>query len=282
MNAITIACSVLYFVSMMCNALGLYLLTVVRPLTNSKFLLTNLAFSEIFLSAVHIGEYFVRAYLSAQAILIIDKVLTTIWLIQYSAMLSLSIDRFIAIKYPLKYRIMVTKKRLKLAVSAAWLSMITFGASFSYATWFVLFGTYFWIIVDFIFLIISVVTYAFIFIKILQSRRFGNNNQSRTDSRRQRFVMNREIKFFKIVGWLVSSFILLFFIPDTIMLVTKSGFDPTMAVFTGIAWPMGFIADPIIYVFMQDDLRSLFKKRILKMKSNEQLSRQDTTQDTSL
>ncbi len=254
----------LYFVSVLLNCLGLYLLTAFKPMSNSKFLLANLAGTDIVVSVVQITYNFIYAFSGKDVFLIFERVLGTIWLSYYFSVFFLTIDRLIAVRFPWKYRAVVTKKRLKFSILVAWLLLVILGTSlFLSNEWFEYFLKYTWLVLDVTFLTTCAITYGIIFTKILQRRRFGNNNDEETSNeRRQRLVINREKKFVKIVALIMISFLMLILIPDLIMHQWDS---EKLQAFSNIAWPMALIMDPVVYIFLQDDLRSLLKRRVFNI-----------------
>ncbi len=121
--------NVLYLIAALLNGLGIYLLTVVRPLSNGKFLLANLAVTEIIVSVTNVAGSLVRAF-SASFSNVSRNCLAIAWLGYYSSVFFLTIDRLVAIQFPLRYRVVITKKRVKLAILLAWILVIALGTSF--------------------------------------------------------------------------------------------------------------------------------------------------------
>ena len=247
-EVITYIAIVLYSVAILLNGLGIYLLTSCRPLSNSKFLLTNLAVTEIVPSGIYIVfSCGIRGISSVFGV--------TVGLAYYSAIFFLTIDRLIATRFPLKYRVLITKKRLKLAIGTALILEMIIGVSS--VLWPMFLTLNMWIVLDVTFIVLCVLTYGYIFTKIFLRRRFDNNGQERNEGRRQRLMMNRERKFVKIAGLIIFSFVLLILMPDIILHQYASNW-------VGILFPIGIVADPVIYIFVQDDLRSLLKRRVFR------------------
>ncbi len=256
---------VLFIVSLLLNCLGVHLLTAIKPVSNSKVILCNLAVTEILLCVTEI------AFNLEPANLFVRALLGVVWLAYYSSILFLTIDRLIAIRLPLKYRVVITKKRLKLAIGTAWTLAMMFGTSFYFVSgWSFLFWKYASIVLDVTFIALCVLTYGYIFVKIFLRRRFDDNGQETNDGRRQRLIINRERKFVKIAGLIVFSFVLLALVPDIILYQYGSNW-------VGIFLPVGIITDPVIYIFLQDDLRSLLKRRVLRRSGDKAPTRQETT-----
>ncbi len=268
LKVILIVSSLIHLFSIFLNVLGVYLLTAIKPLSIGKFLLTNLAVSEIILSGVQIAVNSIRAFVRIEENTDADKVRATIWLVYYSSVFFLTIDRLIAINFPLRYRVLITKKRLKLAILVVWTLATALGASFFiYGNLFISFWNMTWMVLDVAFIILAVTTYGFIFFKILRRRRFENNDQ---DGRRQHFIMSREKKFVKIAGLIIGTFLFLFLIPDTI----KYGYPSLEALL--LTYPIGILLDPVIYIFLQEDLRSLLKRSVFQTDNGANHAQQDT------
>ncbi len=258
---LNILSSFLYFVSICFNASGVYLITTKR-LSNSRTLLVNLAAVEIVLSATKLLFNFLRLFPVAGGFSIVLKFATTSWMLYYFAMYYLTIDRLIGVVYPLKYKLMITKRRLNWAILSKWLLVLFTRISFSLSNeWYhYIFKKFTPITFDVIFLILCAVTYGSILVKILASRRLRESQRDDT-ARRPRFDINRNRKFFKSVALIIVSSILLIFIPDVFFHIYPLR---NLIVFEGlnVVWAFALILDPIIYIFWQDDLKLLLKRKI--------------------
>ncbi len=242
------------------SSLGIYLLCATKPLNNNKILLINLALSGIVSSAVQIVSSYLNHYLTdAGKILIVQKISATSANAYYFAIYLLTADRLIATLNPLKYRIFVTKKRLKRVIIASWSLILILEISFFLSTeWFKLFDKHMWVTYDIIFAILCFTTYGLIFLKI-RSRRWFNNDK----------------KFFKITSLIVLSFIIFILVPNILFHLYAYKYKALLE-FLVIMWLTGMMVDPIIYIFLQPDLRSLLKDKFCRRNIEEPSLQQET------
>ncbi len=250
------------------NVLGIYLLRAARTSSNSRFLLINLASSEIVLSTAQVIYFCSSFYTSFEIKLIILKIQLMTILIYYFSMFLLTIDRLVAILFPLKYRVSVTTRLLTRVVLAICVLAVCFGVSlFLSNDWFDFCWKYIWILLDVVYFILCCGTYTLIFYKMRSSRRLEKSLPQINAERRQRLAFNRERKFFKIVGMIIISFIVLIMVPDVLFYyfkVTESSLFVKAGNLLYMIWLTGFIADPVIFIFLQQDLRSLLKSKLCK------------------
>ncbi len=251
--------SFICLVSIILNSLGMYLLRAAKPLSNSKLLLINLAASEIFNSVIQIIFSFVRTFPDEETIFILRKCSATSWHFFYAAMYLLTIDRLIAALFPMKYRVSATPKRLARAILAIWILVLVLGTSFFVSNvWFKFFERHMWVGFDVTFMVVCSATYGLIFVKIRSRTWFGNNK-----------------KFFKISSFIILSFVIFNLFPDIIFLLYSHGRRIVLESLC-IVWFSRMVLDPMIYIFLQAELRSLLKTKLFKNKITEINSQQET------
>ncbi len=262
--------SFIYLISMLLNITGIHLLTIEAPFNNSKILLTNLAASEILLPLLQIINNFERAFSRQDSYSMIKKLAAISWVFYYFAMYFLTIDRYIRVVFPLKYRVMMTTK-----LNATWVFAFFLGMPFSINdTLFALFWAYLWTVGNIIFILLCVLTYGMAFIKLRARQRLQNNQQDVNTIRRQRLVINGNRKFMKVVSLIICSFLSLKLIPDIIVHIYPQGnqlFWESLIVI----WATHILTDPLIYIFLQDDLRLLFKRKFFRINMQEQTMQQE-------
>ncbi len=247
-----------------------------KPITNNNTILINLATSEITVAVIKSIYNFMRGFSGEHQILLMNKFMALVWLLYYFAMCVLPIDRLIGIMCPLKYRVMVTRRRLLWAILAEWFVTLLLSISFFFSdSWFNFFWTQMWVPLDVTCVCLCMVAYGLIFNRILARKRMGNSQQAMNVTRRQRFLANRNRKFIKIVALIILSFIFLILIPDIIFQLYPAG-NQVVFESVNIIWPIGLVVDPVIYVFLQDDLRSLLKRKLFKVRVEENAAHQET------
>ncbi len=193
------------------------------------------------------------------------------------SMYLLTIDRLIAILFPLRHRVLITRKLILRFIVGMCIIAITLGISIVLNhTLFAFFEKYMWLSLNAAYMIVCCITYGLIFFKIRSRRRFETSLEpANVVSRRQRFAVSRNIKFFKIAALIISSFIILVLIPDMILhfypVHGEIVFDSLYTV-----WTIGLILDPVTYIFLQDDLRFLLKNKFCKLRRQEEATQQET------
>ncbi len=269
------------------NALGIYLIFSTKSMSNSKFLLINLASSEILLCGSQMAYYSASLIPGSKEreLPIAYKIALMCAFYYYLSMFLMTIDRLVAILFPLKYRVTVTKTRLFRMVLAIWfLALVLEVSLFLSKSWSGLVGSYFWVSLDVTYFILFCVTYGLILFRIKSRRRFENNLPETATERRHRFAINRERKFFKIVALIIVSFIILIMIPNIVHRYIDSAPNELLKAFISLVWVCSFIADPIIYIFLQDDLRLLLRSKFccFNQTIEEVPSHQEFQQETAL
>ncbi len=275
--------SLVYLISMILNCLGVYLLSATRPLNSSKILLINLTVSEIIAALIQVISNPMSALLPSSETNKIAIASGASYLPYYLAMHMLTIDRLIGVVFPLKHRIMVTKRRLSFAILATWfLSLLIATVPFIFyheiqsrvAEMYLAFA------LDVTYIILCSVTYGLIFIKLLERKRLVNNQQDMNiENRRQNVAENG--KFFKITALIILSFLLFLLIPNIVFHLYHIN-NKTVMESMNIAWSLGFVADPIIYIFLQDNLRLLLKTKLCTCKKEVTPESDNNQQDTAL
>ncbi len=272
--------SFFYIISILLNSLGVYLLCAARPVNSSNILLINLALSEIVVAVISIPTNFVPI---SSSMLLIGAVLISS-LLYYFAMFMLTIDRLVAILFPLKHRVMVTRRRLTLAISTTWFLALLVGICF------VILDMHFHIGVglmhkiflslDVTFIVLCVITYGSTLIKMLRRRRLLNIQLDINVENRRRFVTENS-RFFKITALIILSFLLFSLIPDVVLNFYFTNNQIFMQCIM-TAWSISFVADPCIYIFLQAHLRLLLKSKLSICKRETAPKSTNGHQDTAL
>ncbi len=251
----TLICIVIVSLSI----LGIYLLCATKPLNNSKIILINLSSSEIANSLIQITCNYLRHYYPDKDTFLVVQKLSASCNICYYAVYLITVDRLIATINPLRYRIFATKKRLTRLILATWTLALSLEISFFVSTaWFKLFDKHMWIAYDVFYVILCLVTYATIFFKI-RSRRWFNNDK----------------KFFKITSLIILSFIICIVIPNVIFHLYAYT-NKVLFEFLFMMWLTGMMVDPIIYIFIQPELRSLLKSKFCRTRIEDAPAHEET------
>lgn len=264
MSALTIAitANILQCSSICFNSLGIYLLKKKDPVwTRNGMILANLSIAEIINAILLLGiSVLIRIKqenkLMNEAFQGLRDLTVFMNMKWYFAMYVMIIDRYLACKYPLRHRALVTKRRifilcvsLWLFVTFAWIIVkVSIGVALTFKTY-----SSIWFTLDGIFMLLSLITYGTIFHRMIKSKQLQmqSNNSLQQSNYPNRATGNKT--FYRVVGLVVLTFCAFVITPHLILLLASRNVGTTM-------YSVGFLVDPIIYIFMRRDLRSELKK----------------------
>ena len=262
LSATTILYLTLLAITIFINSFGIYFLRKTRATyTNQKLILIHLSICEILLASSRIIYRVIGYYkipienkLSQIALGILYIQLSTYYLF----VISLTVDRFIACKYPLRYVIILSRKKMKLILVASWILGIVINLPqlfFTSSITILVFNYAILPVLDFTFIVTAVFGYSYIFQKV-HKRMPGNFPKQ---SRRVSEPRYRSYKFYKMAAIINLRFFLLMIIPDIIFAIYFTGnfgSNNIMRVILIVCWYTNPIFDPVTYIFMQNEVRS--------------------------
>ena len=159
-------------------------------------------------------------------------------------MIILTADRLVCIINPLLYKLRVTETRLKKLICVSWTLSLVFSLLFIFkqvvvpVVIFILFGS--------IYILLVIATYSIGIVKIRQARVQLRNNVPHSRFRKE----------FLVPGLIISTYILLYFVP----LLTEWLFNGGEVVFKEVLRLLvksGLGGDPMIYVFLTKRYRDI-------------------------
>lgn len=252
-----------YGVAALLHCTGLVVLCKYPKQTNQSMILFYLSLTEINLVVpgvtlrIHLDKVsYLTVPLKAVLYSIEDIGMIQLVFIMYI----LTIDRLICSINPLKYRYRVTRKRIRIPIMAAFAFSIIVAVAKEVVFYFFndhyslldSFIYYYFLISGGAYVLLAVITYAFIFWAARKSRALSCANGGAEGSVRKRFLISSLI---------ILTFLLLYVIPYTFhgkLLFNLNDFHETlMNEITRTVMLVGLTADPVIYIFLSKQYRDM-------------------------
>ena len=251
-------------VSIVLNTIGIYLLRKIKnSRTYQNVILMNLSAAQILMSLLAILYWVLTIYgydMLSGIMLTLLEIITSFYFPLYIIVTFLTIDRFLACKLSLRYKVILTQRRTFVALAMAWLigliNMVVFLFSDNSVQLINMQKRWMLPILDGIFICTALITYAFILSKILGRVHAIERNAPATN--RMELV---RLKFFQVAGIIVLTFVILVIGPhivETIYLHTQGEIPISVELATQTVLSLYFIILPLLYIFMQKEVRVLF------------------------
>ncbi len=263
---------ILYGISIIIHSLGIYLLvTQSRRMTNQTMLLVNLSSSEILFVICFILKWFRAREIAPSIVSNISEVLDFVINIYFfNVLLCISIDRLLGAIFPLKHRVIVTKHRLKTILTITWIFCVVIlitGITLVLtkhliSIWLIYLRVklYFYITIDCLIVLIFIVTYGSILAKIIRRRKVANATRQTNAQTRKNLIFRNNKRFFKVAGLIIFTYIIFFLIPGVILSLFVH--ENAVKEYIFIFFSFGIIVDPLVYIFLQPELRKRLKLNI--------------------
>ena len=158
----------------------------------------------------------------------------------YQSIICISFDRLLAAKLVLRYRVLITKRRLQIVLLLIWVLSIM--CAVICAIEFDM-NTIIWMFWSSITIASILISYSYIAMVLYKQKQFQRNSSC---THVQRFN-------YKIPLCITLSYILTMFIPDIVVVIDETLFT----VWTLVIWYTNFLIDPLVYVFF----RVFYKRR---------------------
>ena len=274
--SIHIVSIILRLVDILLHSSGIYLLLScdrhekcsVQQLYITNLSVTEICFSVLWLFMIPVSDLFTTSD-SVSAIIkhvqhyVMVCIYTTVVFVFYATMIYITLDRLVAIKLSLKYRIYWNTKRAKYLILGTWvagsllfLSILLLNESTGFK-FDIEFHKYFYTPLNILFIILAVFTYIFIFREYKKS---VDMNSSRQNSI---FIVFYKSQFY-ISVLLILTFLLFIIIPDLTYLFDMSiqnKKSKTLLSACAILYSIANIMNGCLYIFLQPNIKGqLWKK----------------------
>lgn len=239
------------------NALGIYLLVKDRSTkTNQNLILKYLSAVELTDSLVLIVRWSLTCYgLNSNGAVIPNllRVLYCFYLNFSLLMVIMTFDRLIAVKYPLRYAFILTKKKARIVLFSSTvfciIVVILCNLILEYDQFILTFDTIVSPIVSSISAVFIMMTYVYIFIKISRRRRMHISLQN---IQIERTTENHQ--FLKMAIVITLTYSMFYLLPDIAYIFARRFIINSVDILR-VFWYSGLVFDPITYTFMQKKLR---------------------------
>lgn len=283
-RGIVIILLVLNMLNVLLHAFGVYLLkTIQRTEDNIQYIyLTHLSICEalmnLFEGLRHIPNFLelsANQHSVNQDLQSYTKIImfAGISLVYYFVMIYITLDRLLDIllniKYPLYINIVKVKNLLRMTWFVALLVVVTvcFLQRFiKEYPWEKHIFKYCFPILDFGFIILSLLTYGFIFYKYLETRQGPTTIRQNSSLQRQNsaFYVFRKSRFYVSV-LVIFTFLLFIVVPDLVYLflgIIQGNESEALLATCWISYAIGNLSDWYIYIMLQPRVRKLLKKKV--------------------
>ena len=232
-----------------------------RPYSNQIKIMLNISLLDILISAFSIGKIILELISMQQGDLyssfwIMSAVLFFIWYMTFYLMM---FDRFLSCRFPFWYRTYAAVRYIKIILIVYWASLlllipILYQIDFEKTKHEI--NTFAWLTFDAIFICGFIVLYSMIYCLKRQSNMRSRRNVAHSDNKR----------FFRVISAMLVTFLILEASPTVLLSILNMLGEykalSSLFPFFNITWRLNLLADPLIYIFMQPDMR---KKASLSM-----------------
>ena len=249
-----------YSLSVILNTLGIYILSNLKhELTNQRMYLINLSFSELLYASTTLGYYLIDEFSDNDDSTVYATFSRLSWLFYYLYLISplfLTMDRFVAITFPFKYKAISTKTKAIAVVLLSWICVFLTAIPALFITDYetarsshlpaMALG------IAVLVIAFAVCAYIVIGLKVHKQRKSVGR-------------ANSNPKILKVATIIIVTYFLLELIPDLVTTVLlKSNFNIARDYRRVIYLPgtLNTICDPIIYVYNYPPLKIAVRKKV--------------------
>ena len=210
----------------------------------------------------------------------VEIVIYVLFTLMYSMNLTfITIDRLMYVVLGIKYDVYWTTNRTKILISCMWVSGVIFTGGVSLALHlaesmrhdFERFVTCFYLVQDFVFVVVAAISYTIMFHIFKKTRRDPVPLRTKEHSEQQRSSSNISVLWnskFRVSALLVLNFFLLVVLPDIVLILHEHLWsDDGSAVAGNVVWILflvSHISDAFIYLFTQQQTKMALRKKMAR------------------
>lgn len=267
---------VVYFINVFIHAFGIYLLAKLYKRNNDNLAtlyLLNLSMSELTRNVLKIieGPIFRSLVYNDHEVLgiIVNQIrlisATSVEFLFYGSMFSLTLNRLFEIALNIRYPVFWNLQKGKQQLIAMWILGVVLYivlAIIDISDVHLLYNTILlvYIILDIVYLVIGISTYAFIFRQYVSAVLPPHDRRSSSAIPISRFKIFRESRFF-LCAILVGKFLILVVLSDLISYFLDFLDNHILTVYNQICLTLSDFSDALIYIFFDPKVKELMKKQ---------------------
>ena len=244
------------FISIIFHSFGIYCLHAQKGGNrNQRILLQNVSVIEIvkiLYDYISFTSYYIYDTWYKKNQQLLDVIEVIIMTVIFFSFMMIDIERFFCITLNMKYKIYVTESLVKWVVFAMWMVGVTCGFVLWVGKDIISRKLYFYLVLGILVIVLTFITYSCI-LKTYHSSRRDFCHKSRN--------LRQELKILRIPFLIILGFLLFNIIPDVIlfMLDETSNISEDMYHASVILWAVGYLLDPLIYIFLNRKTRLVAK-----------------------
>ena len=237
------------------NIIGIYILVKSkRPYSNQIKIMLNISLLDILIATFSIGKTILELLEMQQSNLYLSfwRITTVLFFIWYMTFYLLMFDRFLSCCFPFWYRTYASVRYIKIILFVYWASLlllipILYQIDIGKIKHDI--STFAWLVFDVIFICGFIVLYSMIFGLKRRSNKRSRRNAANPDNKR----------FLGVISAMLVAFLVLEASPTVLMsilnILEKHEASSELMSYFAITWRLNLLADPLIYIFLQPNMR---------------------------
>ena len=258
-------------VGLLLNTVGIYLLNALRArISNQNVILINVSFIKVIVSISQAASCVLKIIGKGEeqrSYQVVHIIIVGAFGVNHVTIVALTLDRLLGTVIPLRYNVLITKDKLRIAIIASWIigtAVIVPFFVYDFAFLYSIYYTPVYLTLDGIALLIAIIAYGSILRRLLRREKaIAAGVTPRSARTNQRFG-----RFFYVSSLIIASFILFVTIPDVayaVLVIIHGNKDPMIELAILLTWSIYLVSDPLIYIFLQKPIRLKFCRMFIRV-----------------